>query len=577
MNKNTELDPITLTVVWDGLRGLCDEMGFVLQRTSYSQIVRDAGDCAAAVFDRHGRNIAQGVFSPGHIVPMGLIVRNLLERWDVNDIHPGDSFITNDIYIGAGQLNDAFTITPISIGAELLGFVSSSVHLMDVGGASPGGLGIAGIYDNYQEGLRIPFLRHYQAGMPVQGVMDLILNNVRFPKKVLGDMRAMLNANNYGTERLSDLAVRYGVDTLNECYSFILSDSEKRMRAGVASLRPGVYSYELQLDDYGPGTPPVRLAVDIAARGDKVVVDWSRTSGQVPAAMNSGYNYSSTYTIYALKCLLAPEVPINEACFRPIDIVIPEGSFLNPRPPAPGGGRAVIVNRLVETIFGALAPALPGRAMGASAQYCNTSLSGEWPDGRGQYLFWDLLCGGYAGRSNKDGAEALCAVVNARNIPVEMHELDNPVLIERLQLVPDTGGPGEYRGACSVRKDIRLLGLANRLTTVGDRHITPPHGLAGGAAGDLARVVRNPNGDAQILHPKGVYLLDAGEVVRIQSSGAGGYGHPHERDPNAVLEDVREGYVSRESALTQYGVATTDTMEVDWEKTDLARLSGRDG
>ncbi len=565
-----KVDPITLTVVWDGLRGLCADIGLALQRTAYSEIVRDAGDCSAAVFDRSGSMIAQGVYSPGHLGPMTFIVQSMLEQIPVETLEPGDALITNDIYIGAGQLPDAFTVSPVFARRELVGFVGTSVHLMDVGGASPGSQAVVGIHDNFQEGLRIPPLRHYRRGEPVQEVIDLIAYNVRFPDKVMGDLRAMLNANNFGARRVVELFEKYGAEMMNAVYEQILDESEARTREAIAVVPDGVYSYELDLDDHGPGTPPIRLAVDITIDGSDVTIDWSRSDDQVPAGMNSARRYSFAYSFFTLKCLLAPDVPQNEGCMRPFTLVAREGSFMNPRPPAPGGGRAITIHRHFETVLGAMLPVLPERVQGASSQWCNTVVGGERPDGK-PYLLWDILLGGFAARSNKDGTEALCSVLNSRNIPVEATELGAPVRVERLEFVPDSGGAGRHRGACAIRKDIRLLGRSNRATPITDRHVFPPHGVQGGGAGACGQIVRDPGGANEPLHSKGVHVVGQGEVVRFQVSGAGGYGPPHDRDPWSVREDVLEGYVTREAARRDYGVVLTESLEVDETATAEAR------
>jgi N-methylhydantoinase B len=574
MDESTKVNPITLTVVWGGLRGLCTDVGLALQRTAYSAVVRDAGDCAAAIFDRQGRNVAQGVFSPGHLGPMTFIVERMLEKVPVESLAPGDALITNDIYIGAGQLPDTFLVSPVFCDGDLIGFVASSVHLMDVGGASPGSQAVVGIYDNFQEGLRIPIIKCYEAGEPVDSVIEMIANNVRFPDKVLGDLRAMVSANHFGGQHLTTFFGRYGIATMNDCYAEILKNSEDRTRKAITEIPDGMYSNELDLDDYGPGTPPIHLAVDITVRGSEVIVDWSRSDGEVPAGLNSAVAYSYAYSSFTLKCLLAPDVPMNVGCTRPIKMMAPEGNFMNPRPPAPGGGRSITIHRHFETIMGAMAEVLPDRAMGACSQWCNVLVGGERQDGT-PYLFWDILMGGFAARSTKDGPEALCSVMNARNIPVEVSETDSPVRIERIEFVQDTSGAGRYRGASAVRKDVRFLGRRNLATPVGDRHVFAPHGIQGGLEGALGLIVRDPDGKAEKLHSKGVQLVEPGVVIRFQVSGAGGYGPPLERDAAAVLRDVRDGYVSREAAARDYGVVVTQEDDVDVAATTVLRSDSR--
>jgi N-methylhydantoinase B len=501
---------------------------------------------------------------------MNFMVETMLGHFPADTLRPGDALITNDIYIGAGQLQDTFTVLPVFRTDELVGFIGSSVHLMDVGGAAPGSQAVVGIYDNYQEGLRIPPVKHYVGGTPVAGVIDLIAYNTRVPYKVMGDIRAMVSANAFGARRLLEYFDRYGVDNMEACYDRILDDSEARVRAAIDAIPDGTYSNELALDDYGPDTPPVRLAVDITFSGSDVTVDWSRSDPQVPAGMNSAARYTYAYSSFALRCLLAADVPQNAGCFRPIKVQSTEGTFMNPRPPAPGGGRAITIHRHFETVLGALLPVIPDRVQGASSQWCNTIVGGEAQDGK-NYVYWDILMGGFAARSTKDGAEALCSVLNSRNIPIEVAEVESPVRIERMGFVTDSGGPGRYRGACAISKDIRMLGRHNRLTPIGDRHKFPPHGVRGGESGALALIVEDPEGDQRPLHSKGIHWIDQGRVVRFQVSGAGGYGDPRERDPHAVIDDVLDGMVSRDAARERYGVVLSKEGALDEAATAALR------
>jgi N-methylhydantoinase B len=261
---------------------------------------------------------------------------------------------------------------------------------------------------------------------------------------------------------------------------------------------------------------------------------------------------------------------MNEGCLRPITFIAPEGCFVNPLPPAPGGGRAVTVHRQFETVAGALAAAVPERAVGASSQFCNTVAGGYDVDGN-PYLLWDLVIGGFAARSTKDGTEGLCSVLNARNLPIEISELWAPVAVERLEFVTDTGGPGEYRGACGVRKDIRFLGRENRVTPISDRNVYPPHGVHGGGHGACGEIVLNPNRKPRKLHPKAVHEVQRDDVVRFQVSGAGGYGRQLARSLEAVVEDVLEGYVSAEAAARDYGVVLAGDGSLDRPATGVLR------
>jgi N-methylhydantoinase B len=316
----------------------------------------------------------------------------------------------------------------------------------------------------------------------------------------------------------------------------------------------------------------VRFAVDVTVDNDRLVIDWGRCDPQVPAGMNSARSYSLAYSSFTAKALISPDVPMNVGCMRPIVFRAPEGSFMNPRPPAPGGGRALTVHRHFETVAGALAKAMPDRAVGACAQSCN-AVAGGFDLQDEPYLLWDMMIGGFPGRAGKDGTEGLCSVLNSRNVPVEVSETWAPVVIERLELVTDTGGPGQFRGSCALRKDFRFLGRENRVTPMSDRHRFPPHGVNGGGDGACGRIVIDPAGRAEKAHSKAVHTVERDTVVRFEVSGAGGYGPPHRRDVDAVVEDVREGYVSLTAARDQYAVALLPDFAVDVEATERLRVA----
>jgi N-methylhydantoinase B len=374
------------------------------------------------------------------------------------------------------------------------------------------------------------------------------------PDKVRGDLLAQHTANTKAAARLQQLFVDYGAATVLNAYETFLDRSEESMRKSLAKVPPGRYSFEDHLDDYGPGTDPIRIAVDVTFDGKGgVEVDFSRSSDAVPAAINSYINYTRAYAIFAIKVFCDALQPQNEGNMRPIKVTAREGSFFNPRFPAPSGGRAAVQVRIFDTINGAIAQALPQRAMGAFSHWSNPNIGGIDDRTGRPFVMYDVGLAGYGGRQGRDGAEALSPVMNCSNIPVEVHETNNPILVHRLELLADTGGVGRWRGGCGLRKDVELLNSTALLSLLGDRHRFAPYGLHGGESGTTAETVLNPHRNAEALGSKEVREIIKGDVISYRLSGAGGYGHPGERDRAAIAEDIADGYVSREFAEAKYG------------------------
>jgi N-methylhydantoinase B len=542
------IDPITLTVIWNTLMSIAEELGTTLRNTAFSEGVREGDDFATAIFDRTGRLIAQGNFSPGHLGSMPACARHVIDYFPVESLRPGDSILLNDSFMCSGHFPDTFQVMPIFENDALVGFVACSAHQVDMGGAAPGSQKVHGVTEAYQEGLRILPVRFVREGDIDEDILRLVLGKVR------GDLLAQHTANLSAASRLRQLFREHGVDLLERAYDIILDRSEQAMRTALAAVPAGTYSFEDYLDDYGPDTEPIKMAVDITFDGAGAVeLDFSRSSDVVPAAINSYINYTRAYAVFAIKVFCDARQPQTEGSIRPITVTAREGSFFNPAFPAPSGGRAVLQVRIFDAINGAMAKALPHRAMGAFSHWSNPNFGGT-DDRTGQpFVMYDLSFAGYGGRDGKDGVEALSPVMNCTNIPVEVHETHNPIRVRCLEFIPDTGGPGQWRGGCGLRKDIELLNSTAVLSHLGDRHVFQPYGLFGGQPGALGETLLNPDGNAEPLHSKGMYELKRGDVVSFRLSGAGGYGPVAERDPAAVAADLADGYVTEEGARDDYG------------------------
>jgi len=533
--RPADVDPVTFTVIWNTIVSIAEELGTTMRHTAFSEAVREGDDFSTAVFDARGRMISQGSFSPGHLGSMPFVIRHVNEAFPPETLKPGDSIMLNDSWMGSGHFPDIFQVMPVFEAGKLLGYVAASAHQMDVGGAAPGSQKVHGVTEAFQEGIRILPVRFCREGEIDRDILTLVLANTRVPDKVRGDIMAQHTANLTAAERFRELFRDHGQPAVEQAFDEILDRSEARMRAALANVPPGTYSFDDQMDDYGPGTPPIRFGVDITfgegPEGTEVTVDFSRSSDQVPAAINSYINYTRAYTLFAIKVFCDPLSPQNAGAMRPIRLVAREGSFFNPRFPAASGGRAALQVRIFDTINGAMARAMPARAMGAFSHWSNPNIGGiDERTGR-SYVFYDLILAGYGGRADSDGPEGLSPVMNCSNIPVEVHETNAPVLIHRLELLDGTGGAGRHRGGMGLRKDIELLAGEGVLTLLGDRHESRPWGVFGGEPGALGETVLNPHGNAERLGSKEIRTLVRGDVVSIRTSGAGGYGRARERDP----------------------------------------------
>jgi len=550
----TRVDPITLGVIWGALQSVAVEIGTTVHKTAYSEQAREGQDFSVAVFDAKGRMVAQGPYSPGHMGAMSFAVRNALAAHPVETLRPGDAILLNDPLLGSGHLPDFFVTQPAFHEGALVGFAVNILHHTDVGGQRPGSQGVEGIFDYFQEGLRIPPTKVWREYEEDPGILGIIAANTRTPEKVLGDLRAQRSALRVGERRLQELAARYGRDVLVQATEEIIARTEASMRKAIAKFAPGVYTFEDFMDDYGPGTEPLRVAVTVTIAHDSMVVDYEGSSPQTASGMNSYINYTRSYAYAAVKCLTDPLGPMNEGALRPITVKAPEGSFLNPRPPAGGGPRAIICYRTFESVIGALAKAAPARVAAAASHMANPTFGGWDRAKQRRCVAYELVLSGTGARATKDGCEAMSWAFNAANIPVEAQEANQPIIVERFELLRDSAGAGKFRGGCGIRRDMRFLVDEGKLTNLSDRQKVPPYGLFGGRPGGLGRTVINPGGDEQVVHGKASREFAYGDVISFQQSGAGGYGDPLEREPRRVLEDVLDDYVSIEAARGEYGV-----------------------
>jgi N-methylhydantoinase B len=574
----TQVDPITLGVIWGALQSIAVEVGTTVHRTAYSQQAREGQDFSVCLFDADGRMVAQGPYSPGHMGAMSFAAKNAIAAFPGDALRPGDVVLFNSPFLGSGHFPDFFMIQPaFHPDGRLIGFAANILHHTDVGGMRPGSQAVVGVSDYFQEGLHLPPVKPWQGGVEQKGIIAIILANTRMPESMRGDLHAQRNALRVGELRLLELTERYGHETVRGAMTEIMARTEAKVRDAIRAVPDGVYPFEDFMDDCGRGTDPMRLVVAVTVRGDEILIDFDGTGPQTESGMNSYLNYTRSYCYAAVKCLTDPYGPQNDGAFRPLRIEAPEGSFLNPRPPAGGGPRAVFCYRIFDAIIGALAPALPDRVTAAGSHFANPTFGGFDPRRKRRTVVYELVLSGTAARPDRDGCEALSSAFNAANIPVESQEANQPVLIERFELMRDSAGAGRYRGGTGIRRDLRLLLEDGRLTNNTERQRFAPWGLFGGQPGRPGTTVVNPGTPRERrVHSKASDTFAYGDVVSFQQPGAGGYGPPWERDPQAVLHDVLDDYVSIEGARRDYGVVIEPaTMTVDATATRTARAAMR--
>jgi N-methylhydantoinase B len=535
------VDPITVEVIGSALSSITEEMGEALVRASYSTNIKERRDCSTAIFDAEGNTLCQAEHIPMHLGSFIDMLPHILKRHPAEHIKPGDVFIGNDAYEGGGtHLPDFVLAEPIFVDGKIVAWTVNTAHHADF--ADRGHAHI------FQEGLRIPPIHLYKAGELQKDVQELILLNCQVPRERLSDLRAQMAANRLGVMRMQSLCGKYGRDVVLAAADALQDYAERKMRAGIASIPDGVYRFE---DVYeNPEVPePLAMTCEIHVAGDSM-----RMHFDAPPQVRAGLNMTRTALLatvyYAAKCLVDPDILPNAGLARPISVTATEGSVVNCSYPAAVNGRCSTCQRVVDLIFGALAPAVPDRVI-AATNGANTAalFAGSNPDGS-PWIYLETIGGGSGARAGKDGMDGVQVhMTNTSNLPVEALENEYPLTLLRYELVNGSGGAGAYRGGMGLRRVYRAEKPC-RLRIDGSRFISSPWGLAGGLEGSRAVI---ETGDLAIDH--GIVVMQPGDVVGIVTAGAGGYGPPAERDPASVARDVAEGRLTPEAAKAIYARA----------------------
>ena len=576
-----KIDTVTVEVLRNLLMSISEETFGITVRSAYSTNMKERRDVCTAVIDPDGNSVAQVESLAVLLGSMLGVVPNIYAKFGRENVKPGDMFIANDPYHGGGNhLPDIVIAAPAFAGEKLIGWIANIAHHSDIGGKVPGST--SGDADSlFQEGIRIPVIRIRRQGELDQSVMDLLLDNTRVPQEREGDLTAQISANLIGVERLQEAYARYG-DTLIDCMKELVDYSERRVRAVVSSLPDGVYTYTDYVDGCGDKYPdPLPIHVSVTVKGDDLIFDFTGTAEQIKAPINVPYPCTQAAVFFAVKALMGDDIPANEGINRAVTLIAPKGCIVNPTEPSPVGAQIDCEQRIPDAIFGALAPIFPNAIVTAGNGACTTTiLSGEGAIGTDSvFIFHEVIAGGGGASRNYDGLSGVQVnMTNTSNMPIEATEMEfTKILARKYELKADTGGAGEMRGGLGIERELEILQDNVLYTGLGDRHKFHPWGLEGGQPGGTGAFYRVAAEDGSVTrmgHKTTSLPLKKGDVIRVITPGAGGYGDPRKRPAEKVLKDVIEGKVSVEAARDQYGVVIS-RQGVEFQVDEAATAAAR--
>ncbi len=572
MLKDSNFDPIRLEILWRRLISIVDEADASVARTAFSSLLRDAHDYTCMFTDHRGQELVQGTFcTPGQAGAMALGVKKVIQSVPLDEYRSGDVIIVNDPWLLAGHLNDVCVLSPIFYKDRPVAFTACVFHHSDIGGRVSS--------DNrevFEEGLFIPRVKLYDAGVLNEDVLEMIRWNVRTPEEVTGDIRSQVAANHVCGEKIIEMMTDEGLESLEELADEIIHRTEQSMRHAIAKIPDGVYPYEGVIEGAGE-RDDINISLTVAVKESDILVDFTNTSTQVNWGVNVVYNFTYAYVFMAIKSVFDPELPINEGAIRPVSMTAPKGSVVNCSFPSAVAARMQVGHFMTEMVFRALSTAVPDRIIsdsgGTPAQ--TNIFYGKRHDGKPFHTM--IIRGGGLGASQaKDGHQCAIFPANGANTPVEILESDTPLMVLARELMCDTGGAGKKRGGLGRRMLIRVPddALAPEppvaIAVQAGRFRYPPKGIFGGKPGSRARYLKNDlPGD-----PSGLTLCNPGDTIDFQSAGGGGFGNPMDREVASVESDVAYGYVSIEKAREDYGVVIDPvSLAADLDATQTKRDS----
>ena len=548
-------------VMWNRLISIVEEQAQALVRTAFSTSVREAGDLSAGVYDAAGLMLAQAVTgTPGHVNAMADAVPHFIRRIGRATMREGDVYITNDPWEGTGHLHDFTVVTPSFYQGRHVGFFACTAHVVDVGGRGFG----ADAASVYEEGIHIPIMRFAHAGRVDETLIAIIRGNVREPDQVVGDLYALATCNEIGQRRLADMLAEFGLDDLDGISDFILTNSRRATLERIAALPRDSATGAMRIDGFDV---PIDLCVSLQIEADRIICDFTGTSGVDKKGINVPLVYTKAYACYALKCAIAPEIPNNAASLAPFQVTAPAGSIVNAVHPAPVALRHIIGHMIPDVVFGALDKILPATvpAEGAGC-LCNFQVSLRPASGQGRRAeVLTFNSGGAGARPAVDGLNATAFPSGVMTMPVEATEHTGPVIIWRKELRPDSGGAGQFRGGLGQFMEVGpAAGFEADFSAMFDRVHHPARGRQGGADGAATTIALDDGGAMQ---GKGKQFVPAGRRVMLGLPGGAGYGPAADRDPALIKRDLARGYISAKAAMRDYGLTAADVAAVEAQVT----------
>ena len=544
---------LTLEIFRHALTGITDEMSATLRRAAYSTNIKTRLDFSCSLLDGRARTVAQSFAQPIHLGTIARFVPGILDAFGgAADLRPGDAILCNDSHLGGLHLNDVCLVAPLMVDGEPFAYAVAMAHHVDVGGGTPGSIGLH--REQFAEGLVIPPVRVMHEGVVDETLLRMLRSNVRSPRESEGDLRAQLAAVTIGLRRLGEMIERRGAAAVRTGIDDLLDYTHRRTVASLASLPKGTFEAVDHLDDDGMTDEPVRVDVRMTIDSERVLFDLTGSADQRPSSINTTRGGALSACAYALRCQIDPDIPVNDGFYQAIEVRTRPGTIFDPKRPAAIGGGADAVGRLTETALRAFARVLPERAAADSkGTMLNISFGGPNPRTGDYFVYYETQAGGYGGRLGLDGLDGVQPhVQNTENAPIEETEANYPVLFRRYALLPDSEGPGQWRGGLGLRRDYVFEGPVT-FSVMAERVRFAPQGLEGGGPARSNHYIRDPDGAAERLPSKFTVDLAPGEAFSIQSAGGGGYGPVAGRDPEAVADDVRTGRISPERAGDVYG------------------------
>ena len=558
-------DAFDLEVIKSSIVAISDEMFASLRRTSKSPIIYEVLDFACGLTDARGDMIAQGNGVTGFLGTLSFAVRSTLEKFGEAGLAPGDLVIVNDPYGGGGShLSDVSLVQPVFHQGSIVGFSASKAHWTEVGGKDPGSW-TTDSTEIYQEGLQFPCVKIYDRGAPIRGLIDLIAANVRLPDMTLGDLEAQAAAMRLGERRFRDLFDKHGRNAVLHALANLLDHGERMTGLALQELPKGVFEAEDWIDDDGIGNGPFETRVKVTITDDSFVCDFAGTHPQVPGPVNCTATGLHAGVRSIFKAVTTPELPANEGNFRPLQVLCPPATIFTAERPAPVSTYWETKNHVTDLVWKALAPVVPRRLpAGHHLSVCGTIVTGKHPETGEFFLLVEPQVGGWGAAKDRDGQSGQFPVGDGETyvVPVEVAETKYGVMVERFELHAPSAGAGRQRGGRGCIREYRVTSDEVTVTATFGRHEFPPWAVAGGRAGSPNEVrLLHADGREVVVGKCARYRLRKGEVVRLVTGTGGGWGSPMERSVAAVVEDVRNGYVSREEAERDYGVAVDESLK----------------